>query len=258
MQLGDRMKEYEAITDIKLIKKLPTIARFDGRSFHTFCRGLQKPWDQRFHEAMIETTIALCQNIQGAQCGYTQSDEITILITDIENQNSEAWFGYRIQKMASIGASIATEAFVKQIGQKIPEKYKNAVQFDCRVFNLPNLQEVLNVFLWRQQDAIRNSKLSLGQSKISHKELHGKSSRDVADLIYNKYGISWANDLTSSQKWGTMIIRKHYEFQTPNGDPYTRSKWVGDKNTPGPDDIKNYILFNSNLENTLCVERLKD
>ena len=252
MKLGDRIKEYEAITNIKLIRKLPVIMRLDGRKFSTFCRGLQKPWDQRLNDVMAETAIALCQEIQGAQCAYIQSDEITILITDLENINTEAWFGYRIQKMTSVGASIATDAFLKQIGEKIPEKYKSAIAFDCRVFNVPSIQEVLNVFLWRQQDAVRNSKLSLGQSLFSHSQLQGVSSRDVATMAHGQHGINWANHLTPSQKWGTMVVKRYFDYQTPNGDFYTRSEWVGDEDTPGLEDIKAYVYANSNLEK-LCV-----
>jgi len=247
MGLPSRMKEYERTVDIHLIKKLPVIIRLDGKAFHTFCRGLKKPWDQRLNDIMVNTTITLCKEIQGAQIGYTQSDEITILITDFENLRTEAWFNYRLQKIISVSASIATEAFVKGVKSFLPDKYYQAMRFDSRANNMPNIAEVLNNFLWRQRDAIKNSKQSLGQSLYSHRELQEKNTDVIVEMASKDYNINW-NDLPNPQKWGTMVVKRNKKLLTPEGSSYVRTCWEGDKETPGPEEIKKYILEYTNLE----------
>ena len=118
-ELGKRMKEYyENITKIKLMRRTPVIIRIDGKAFHTFTRGFKKPFDEILIKSMQETTKYLCENIQGCVLGYTQSDEISLLLIDYKNLNSSAWFDYEIQKICSIAASMATMAFNKSFTKK--------------------------------------------------------------------------------------------------------------------------------------------
>jgi tRNA(His) 5'-end guanylyltransferase len=155
------MKEYESNSQFKLIRKLPVIIRIDGRSFRTFTSGLSKPFDPSITMSMIDTTEYLCKNVQNTKLGYTQSDEITLLLTDWDKDNTDSFFGYKLQKLVSVISSMTTmkfnECFVEY--QKMYNyttiKQGNAI-FDTRSFNVP-LHEVSNVFIWRQQDAIRNS-----------------------------------------------------------------------------------------------------
>ena len=101
--LGNRMKEnYENRTRFKLTRRLPVIIRLDGKAFHTYTKGLEKPFDEGLIEDMAETTRFLCENIMGIKCGYTQSDEISLLITDFDKLETQAWFDYNIQKMLSL------------------------------------------------------------------------------------------------------------------------------------------------------------
>lgn len=112
--LGTRMKEfYEQIPKTKLMRRTPVIIRIDGRAFHTFTRGFNRPFDEVLIKTMQETTKYLCENIQGCVLGYTQSDEITLVLVDYKKLNSSAWFDYEVQKMCSIAASMATIAFNK-------------------------------------------------------------------------------------------------------------------------------------------------
>lgn len=183
--LGRRMKDYyETIPKTKLMRRTPVAIRIDGKAFHTFTRGFQKPFDDVLIESMQETMKYLCENIQGCVLGYTQSDEITLILVDYKTLSSDAWFGYEVQKMCSISASMATMAFnrvfSKRVGgiyfEEMPylEAYDKSVNlgamFDARCFNVPK-EEVTNLIYWRQLDASRNSIQMVGQAYFSHKEL---------------------------------------------------------------------------------------
>lgn len=201
--LGDRIKEnYENRSKFYLTRRSYTIIRIDGKSFHTYTKGLKRPFDDVLINDMNETACYICENIQGAQFAYVQSDEISILITDFSDIKSEAWFDYNLQKMCSISASLATAKFNQLRG------YKKLAMFDSRVFQIPQKIEVENYFIWRQQDATRNSIQSVGQSLYSHTELNGKNSNQIQEMIF-KRGINW-NDYSNREKRGGIISKSQY------------------------------------------------
>ena len=155
--LGNRMKNYEGVSKTYLVRRMPVIIRLDGKAFHTFTKGFDKPFDNLFMSTMQETCKALCKEVQGCKIAYTQSDEISLLITDYDALNTSAWFDDQIQKMVSVSASIATLAFNKtfyelcmQLSVDDTEKFKKTYQskmftakFDSRAFNLPK-EDVCN------------------------------------------------------------------------------------------------------------------
>ena len=198
---GDRMKRYETVPRIQLTRRTPVILRIDGKAFHTFTRGLEKPFDAHLNTAMAETTQYLVQNIQGAVFGYTQSDEISILLKDWNTLSTDAWFDYDVQKMTSIAASMTTAFFNRAFSH--PTKPAMAL-FDARVFNIPK-EEVVNCFLWRQQDATRNSINSLAQAHFSHKSLQGLNTSKVQDKLMLEKQINW-NDIPTRYKRGTCVV----------------------------------------------------
>ena len=188
--LGTRMKTfYEMIPKTKLMRRIPVIIRVDGKAFHTFTRNFQKPFDDVLIESMQETMKYLCENIQGCVLGYTQSDEITLVLIDYKRLNSSAWFDYEIQKLCSIAASMATMAFNKfffENSKRYMDKYgypketmikygdqilayvkavNRGAMFDARCFNIPK-EEVTNLIYWRQLDASRNSIQMVGQANF--------------------------------------------------------------------------------------------
>jgi len=208
--LGKRMKEqYEQRTRILLPRRTYTIIRLDGKAFHTYTRGLKRPYDEGFMRVMDETAMFLCQEIQGAQMAYVQSDEISILLTDFERDTTDAWFNGNIQKMVSVSASLATGKFNEWMttnwGGSV--KPKGLAFFDARVFTIPDPIEVENYFIWRQKDAVRNSISMLAQSLYSHKELNGKSQSNMHDMIIAK-GKNW-NDVPDGFKRGRTIKKVH-------------------------------------------------
>lgn len=241
--LGMRMKTfYEQIPKMKLMRRCPVMIRIDGKAFHTFTRRFQKPFDEVLIKSMQETTKYLCENIQGCVLGYTQSDEISLVLVDYQKLETSAWFDYEIQKMVSVSASMATMAFqkffaknVKQFEKEYPEKtellnvYQTAMEkgamFDSRVFNIPK-EEVTNCIYWRQLDATRNSIQMVGQANFSHSQLHGKTCNNIQDMLMLEKNINW-NDFPVHQKRGTCVIKKK-----PEGTETEHSNWVIDTEIP--------------------------
>lgn len=263
--LGKRMKEYyEQISKTKLMRRCPVVLRIDGRAFHTFCRSFNKPFDDILVKTMQDTMKYLCENIEGCVLGYTQSDEISLLLIDYKKLDTAAWFDYEVQKLCSISASMATLAFNKffydnvefnfqeewaKINEKITNKeisseeaepmfdkledeyydkyYSkcNKAMFDSRCFNIPK-EEVTNYFYWRQLDATRNSIQMVGQANFSHKELQNKSCNDIQNMLLTEKDINW-NDLITYKKRGSCCVKKEFVQ-----DDITQTKWVVDKNIP--------------------------
>lgn len=256
--LGVRMKTYyEQIPKTKLMRRCPVAIRIDGKAFHTFTRGFQKPFDEVLIKSMQETMKYLCQNIQGCVLGYTQSDEITLILVDYKNLNSDAWFDYEVQKMCSIAASMATMVFNKCFAKEVTSYenrmpidengclnkeyydqyavYHKAVDkgamFDARCFNIPK-EEVTNLIYWRQLDATRNSIQMVGQANFSHKQLQGKSCNMIQDMLMTENGINW-NDFPTHQKRGSCCIKKWYEDTTEDeGACAMRGYWFIDTEIP--------------------------
>ena len=204
--LGDRMKMYEGIeADRFLMPGLPICARLDGRSFHNFTRGLKRPYDERLSKLMIETTKALVEETK-ANIGYTQSDEIS-LVWIAPNVKSETFFAGRIQKLCSVLASIATGAFNANKIELLPEK-KSIATFDCRAWNVPNIDEAVNSLRWREWDATKNSITMAASSMYSHKELQGKNGSVKQEMMFTK-GVNF-NDYPAFFKRGTYVQRKNF------------------------------------------------
>ena len=235
-ELGKRMKEfYEQVPKTRLVRRMPVAIRIDGKAFHTFTRGFEKPFDEVFGRAMRETMKYLCENIQGCVLGYTQSDEITLILIDYKKLTSSAWFDYEVQKMCSIAASIATMAFNRAFDKEVTKfyyqhnivepsgneywdsqdshirfaTYDNArdkgAMFDARVFNIPK-EEVANLIYWRQLDATRNSIQMVGQANFSHSELQNKSCNVIQEMLFQERDINW-NDFPTHLKRGSCCVK---------------------------------------------------
>lgn len=246
--LGVRMKTfYEQIPKTRLMRRTPVAIRIDGKAFHTFTRGFQKPFDEILIKSMQKTMKYLCENIQGCVLGYTQSDEITLILVDYKKLTSSAWFDYEVQKCVSIASSMATMAFnkifVKEFdkwgfdtfgyswydggtNEPVDEKMMNlcniyskaidkGAMFDARCFNIPK-EEVTNLIYWRQLDATRNSIQMVGQVNFSHKELQNKSCNEIQDMLMTQKGINW-NDFPIHQKRGSCCIKEQYFVENEKG-----------------------------------------
>ena len=235
------MKEnYENRAKTQLLRRTPVIIRLDGKAFHTFTKGFEKPFDKTMVEAMQATMLALCKYIQGCVLGYTQSDEITLVLTDYTNLETSAWFNYDVQKICSVSASMATLIFNKYFSKQcllyledysseINDAHNRAISsgalFDARCFNIPK-EEVTNYFYWRQLDAIRNSIQMIGQANFSHRELQFKTCEDIKDMLYVKDEIIWEL-LPIHKQRGSCCIKQDHIYEN-----ILRKQWVIDNNIP--------------------------
>lgn len=197
--LGDRMKAHEAAHRAVLPRRTYTLLRLDGRAFHSYLRGCQKPFDEQFIADMDAVAEALGAEISGSVFAYTQSDEISVLVTDFASEQTEPWFGGVVAKMVSVSAALATAV--------LNERRPGRALFDARAFTLSDPVEVANYFLWRQRDAVRNSISMAAQAHFSHKRLHGVSSAGMQELLFTEAGVNW-NDYPDGCKRGRVTERR--------------------------------------------------
>lgn len=232
--LGNRMKEYELASFFSFTRRLPLIIRVDGKAFHG--HKFETPFDDELSYMMAMTARHLCTEIQGAQLAYVQSDEISILVTDDETLQTQPWFGKKVHKIISVSASIATYQFNKLAQNAVsvdPEqwgRFNARYLFDSRAFVLPPA-EVANYFVWRQQDATRNSISMAGRSIFSHKELMNKTTNQIQEMLF-KEGINW-NDYETRFKRGLCIVKKCTEMANV-GTPKERPVWSYELDTNPP------------------------
>lgn len=247
--IGDRMKAYEVVSKGRLMKRTPVAIRLDGCHFHTFLKGWIKPFDPLVQRAMEYTTLMLCKNIQGCVFGYTQSDEITLILCDYQTLETEAWFDNEVQKICSVSASMASMYFNRYLNENIDyyitamekdreyqSKYDMSVvqwdkyvanikrkvdagaYFDARCFNIPK-EEVTNLIYWRQLDCMRNSVLSVGQANFTPTFLHGRSCKEIKeDLRMRDCCKNW-EDYSEKEKYGTMVYKNSEGNWVSSGAP---------------------------------------
>lgn len=213
--LGDRMKEYENVERRYLTRREPLIIRIDGCHFHSFTKDFERPFDASFLACMRVTAEALCENIMGAKFAYTQSDEISLLLTDDDSIETQAWFGKNLQKVVSVSAAMATNFFHAAMKERVDcdplvseglrKAYlnKRLAIFDARAFVLPR-EEVNNYFLWRQRDCERNSIQSVAHAYFPQKELIGLSCDDLQNKLFTERSINW-NDYATAFRRGAAI-----------------------------------------------------
>jgi len=251
--LGDRMKNnYEVRSQTYLPRRTYSLIRLDGRSFHNYTKNCKRPYDLDLMSDIDDTAKYLCENIQGCKIAYMQSDEITIILTDFDTIQTDAWFDGNVQKIASISASLATAKFnqlrfIRAFNQQRKEFLdcqqlytgensfnldQPLAQFDSRCWVIPDPIEVHNCLVWRQQDATRNSIQMTGQSQFSHKELQHKSCDEIQEMLWSQKNINW-NDMPAGFKRGRCVIKEIYEAPAVematekqlSNNTVTRHKW---------------------------------
>jgi len=250
--MGDRMKLYElGETGRRCEEGKPIIVRLDGKAFHTFTRGLNRPYDMRLSMLMVQTTSHLVEKMH-ALVGYTQSDEIT-LVFHYEDP-AQPLYGGKVHKLTSILAAEAASFFTKELPKTLPEKAGQTVAFDARVFQVPDKIEAANAVLWRWFDARKNSVSMLAQSEFSHKALQGVDTREMREMLEAQRSLRW-EDYPSFFKWGTFVRRETFEVELsveelaripeksrPSG-PVKRSRVVAIDSMPAFNQLANRVEF---------------
>ena len=202
--LGDRIKAYEAVSRPFLTPNMPVIIRVDGKAFHTWTKGMDKPFDHRLMDCMVKATRAVAKEMQGFKLAYTQSDEATFMISDTDSHEQQGWYGYNANKLVSITASMFTAYFNREVRWWGSDGWAPAF-FDARAFSVP-ADDAPNVFLWRQRDWERNSVSMSAQYFFSHGQLQGKKTADMHEMMFKTFGFNWA-DLQPEEKNGTFVTR---------------------------------------------------
>lgn len=256
-----RMKSYyEKRHNYSLTRRTPVIIRVDGKSFHNFCRRFKKPYDELLNDSLNNVMKFLCENIQGAKIAERHSDEISILLTDFDTINTDAFFDYEIQKIDSVVSSMVTAEFCKNLLKSKQDAILNNDEtwpnFDCRCFTIPK-DEISNYFWWRMLDAKRNSINMLARSNFSHKQLHKKTCNEMQEMLWQEKKINW-NNIPQGQKSGFMCFKSKVEKEIPvgpmKGQKVMRNVWII-RTSPSTknelDDIINGIEFVKNRKKTV-------
>lgn len=200
MNLNDRMKMYESYGTQKLLPRLPICVRLDGKSFHTWTRGLDKPFDKELMKCMEGTAFHLAQ-YTNARVTYTQSDEITLILWE-EDYASEPIFGGKTHKLISLLAAYGTSVFNELAWSRLA---REDALFDARAWVVPNLDEAANVILWRNEDCIRNSMQSCAQAHFSPKQLHWKKLEELREMM-RLNGDPW-EERSLRERFGHYLVR---------------------------------------------------
>lgn len=216
-----RMKAYEAVSDIHLMRRTPVIVRLDGKNFSTFTRSMKKPFDSAFKMCMTAVAKRLCAEAQNCRMAFHGSDEISLLLVDYRTLTTSPWFDNDVMKVTSVSAAIATAAFAEELLSQgvFDVKNKRFPVFDSRCFNVPE-RDVVNYFVWRQRDIMRNSVSAAAQSVFSHKDLQGVNRDQMIDMLKLRRGIDW-NDYGHHFRQGSVIIRDAEVLGN-----VTRHRWV--------------------------------
>lgn len=245
ISLGDRMKGYEDVSRFYLMRRNPVIIRLDGKSFHSFTRGFRKPFDEILVRAMQQTMITLCESIEGCVIGYTQSDEISLVLCDYHKLDSETWFGNNVLKLCSVSASIATAAF-NQVFRELTEgmggvyaKRIDKAHFDARAFSIPK-EEVNNYLVWRQRDAVRNSIQATAQAYFSQKQLIGVSCEQALEKLLSEKSVDW-NSMPLHLQRGSCCVKKLRLLHEGTEHEVLRKMWTLDENIPNFAEKPDYV-----------------
>lgn len=252
--LEKRMKSYEKCYDFRIPNRANLLIRLDGKNFSKYTSNFNKPFDDNLSMCMDTATIKLCQYLN-PKFAYTQSDEISLYFNNIENIESELIFDGKVQKLCSIAASKLTSAFnitmlrlistFKYLPDELLMKITTGdlpeieAVFDARIFVIPDIREVSNYFIWRQQDCTRNSVSMAASANFPSKFLENKSGSQKQDLLMEK-GINW-NDYKTKYKRGTIIKKMPVFVEGLNNEPVMRKKWLPDYNTPIFTQDKEYL-----------------
>ncbi|KRX05394.1 hypothetical protein PPERSA_00695 [Pseudocohnilembus persalinus] len=230
--IGDRMKSYEKSSRTHLDPSLPVIIRIDGHSFSKFTKGLKKPFENWFHELMVETTANLMQEFQ-VNFGYTQSDEITLIYTpSFDKQNRLNDYPFKNQ-----------------------QKLKNAnCFFDARIFNVPSLPEAFSNVYWRScYDCVKNSVSMAAYCHFSEKKISGFSTAQRIEALKKEKNIDWNTDFSNHFKYGTFIKKRAISIDMPE-------KYKNFKNNDQKQNVqrREFIAFSVNLSQKKFDENVSE
>jgi tRNA(His) 5'-end guanylyltransferase len=203
LDIAVRMKQnYEAPAKHLLTRRIPVIVRVDGRHFHSYTKGLKKPFDLDLVYDMNTAAVRVIGDIQGCCLAYVQSDEASFLVMDDSTLETQSWVGYVKSKVETLSASRMTMEFNQCRAWR---GLSPTAMFDSRAFSIP-LSDVANYFLWRAMDWERNSLSMYCSAFYSHNEMEGKGKAAKHEMLHTKKR-NWATDLSPQLRNGSFWIR---------------------------------------------------
>ena len=247
--LKEKCEWYRSLTDYKIMPNSYVLVMCDGHCFSKMIKNkFNKPFDDTFIEIMNETAKYLCEQVQGVKFAYTQSDEITLLITDFDTPLTDSFFSFRLCKMQSLIASMATAKFNQLYFNKVNGLGEIPLcTFDCKVWTVPNANDAYAWFLYRQTDCIKNSKAQTAQTFLSHKSLVGLTADEQIEKLKTDMGIDWYG-FGLDRRYGRIIKKtlRDMEKDLPTGEhiKFTRNMWTAIPATDLREDsapVKNLI-----------------
>lgn len=217
--LKEKCEYYRSKTDYTVSKENYILVMLDGRSFSKIIKkNFELPFDDTFIDLMNRTAAYVCKNVQGVKFAYTQSDEISLLITAF-GEREDLFFGGRLVKMLSIIPGLATAYFNKNLPKDLP-----LIQFDAKVWEVPTQNDAFAWFLYRQNDCIRNSKLQHAQYYFSHNALKGLGQDEQVEKVLKEKGVDWNTAYDNGKKYGRLILKKEERHEGEQGE-YYRTVW---------------------------------
>lgn len=181
MELADRMKNYEDKYRTYIPVEDSVIIRIDGSNFSNLTRNLKKPYDDNFINLMNDTARYIISEVSGFRFATVQSDEINICL-QLYNVKQEPYYGNNVNKINSLLSAYASSYFSVHSSKAFGDT--KVIQFDARCFGLPK-EEVVNYFIYRQQDTIRNSIQMAARTHFSHKQVNCKNSNEMKEMLKN-------------------------------------------------------------------------
>lgn len=241
LSIKEKCKKAQKLFDYKLDCNKPIIVHIDGKNFSKMIKNkFEKPFDKEFIDMMNNTAKFICQNVQGVKLAYTQSDEITLIITK-SSPDSEIFFGGRLCKLQSVIAALATSEFnrhfirhqvfnkddwsnygIADLDQELFDM--KMTQFDCKAWNVDTLYDAVLWLLFRNIDCVRNSKQQAAQTYISPKKLTNLSTDEQIAKLLEEKNIDW-NQYPDNMKYGRFIKKAVATVNGANGQPVKRRVW---------------------------------
>ena len=203
------MKALEAVeAGRRFARNAIVLARIDGRAFSQWTRDLPRPFDARLSALMVDTTRSLVHETN-ARFGYTQSDEIT-LVLHAEEEGAMLWFDGRVQKTVSQLAAFTTAVFNHLLPDALPEKAAQRTPshlptFDARAWVVPSRAEACDTVLWRALDATRNSVAMAARAHFSHRETERKDTGALRAMLAP---VAPWEAMPDGFRYGTMVQRR--------------------------------------------------
>jgi tRNA(His) 5'-end guanylyltransferase len=236
--LSERQEHYKSPYDYEIMRRLPIIISIDGRNFSKLSKNLSKPHSTHLSKVMSDALLYTITEVQGAVFGFTFADEVSIIVRNDQNFETEPWLNNKIQQIASSASSIFTLAFYKLALSLELELLGDSI-FKSHVWAVPTLVEASNYIIYRQQECYKSALRLAANHEISKKIgpkkafdlIQGKSIEDKIDLLLKYAGINFHEYYPSYFYNGIAAYRAPILIESSE-ETFARNKWIINSEIP--------------------------